>query len=272
MPVRTPLPYVVDPEDPRAPPTDVWNAMTPAERRRVQEALPSDFTLDFLPPPEGDAHSGPKEAAKDALGRYFQRVGRRVYVSGELPIYYPNERVFAADVIAVLDVEPRERDCWLVDAEGKGIDFALEIHVRGDRRKDLKKNVEKYARYGIPEYFVYDRRKGDLHGFRLPSPERRVYERIVPQQGRLTSRVLGLDLTLSANRVRFLVGDATLPDASELLARLGDRLEDVMTRKEDAERRAEELEQQLAEEQAKREEVERGLAEARAEIERLRRG
>src|SRR5262245_51107089 len=179
---QAPRPYFVDPDDPRAPSTEVWNAMTPEERMRVTEELPSDFTLDFLPPPEGDHHSVPKNAAKDALGRYFQRVGRRVYVSGELPVYYPNERVFCADVIAVLDVDPHLRDRWLVDVEGKGLDFALEVHVHGDRRKDMKKNVERYARLGIPEYFVFDRRRGNLHAFRLPSPDARVYERIAGRQ------------------------------------------------------------------------------------------
>ncbi len=279
IPARAPLPYSIDPEDPRAPPTHVWNAMTSQERTRIAEALPSDFTLDFLPPPEGDRHTGPKDAAKDALGRYFQRLGRRVYVSGELPIYYPGERVFSADVIAVLDVDPHERDRWLVDLEGKGLDFALEIHVSGDRRKDMKKNVERYARLGIPEYFVFDRARSSLHGFRLPAPDKRVYEPIVPQQGRFESRVLGMQLTLMANRVRFLIADALLPQADELLAQLGTALDEAMARTDEAQRRAEELEHALEEEQKKREEeqkkreeAERQLAELRAEIERLKRG
>ncbi len=42
-------------------------------------------------------------------------------------------------------------------------------------------NVERYARLGIPEYFVYDRKRQDLRGYRLPSPEARRYQRIVPQ-------------------------------------------------------------------------------------------
>jgi hypothetical protein len=244
--------YVVDPEDPRAPPTHVWNAMTPEERMRVVEALPSDFTLDFLSPPEGDRHFNPKAAAKDTLGRHFQRVGRRVYISGELPVYYPGERVFSADLIGVLDVEVRERDRWVTDLEGKGIDFVLEIHVRGDRRKDMKQNVERYARLGIPEYFVFDRARGDLHGHRLPAPSARVYERMASRHGRFESAVLGMDLTLIGNKLRFLIGDAAVPDADELLARLGATLDEVLASKDEAERRALELEQQLAEEQKRR--------------------
>jgi hypothetical protein len=269
---RVPLSYFIDPDDPRAPPSDLWSAMTPEERARLAEGLPSDFTLDFLPPPEGDRHSGPKHAAKDALGRYFQRIGRKVYVSGELPIYYPAERVFAADVIAVLDVEPHPRDRWLVDLEGKGIDFALEIHVHGDPRKDMKKNVERYARLGIPEYFVFDRRRENLHGFRLAAPDMRVYERITGRGGRLESRVLGMELTLEANRVRFLVGDAPVPEADELLARLDTALDGAERRALALEQELEEEQRKREEEQRKREEAERQLAEARAEIERLKRG
>ncbi|MFO0590177.1 MAG: Uma2 family endonuclease [Polyangiaceae bacterium] len=258
-------PYVIDPDDPRAPPMDVWNAMTEAERRRVAEALPSDFTLDFLPPPEGDRHLNPKVAAIDTLGRHFRRVGRQVYVSGELPIYYPGERVFSADLIAVLDVPLHERDRWLVAQEGKGPDFALEIHVRGERRKDMVKNVERYARLGIPEYFVFDRARGDLHGFRLPSSKAPAYERLSPRQGCLESRVLGMDLTLTGGKLRFRLGDATVPDADELLATLGATLDGVLASKDAAERRAEELERRT-------EELEQELAAMRAEMERLRRG
>ncbi len=239
--------------------------MTKEEQMRVAAELPSDFTLDFLPPPEGDHHSTPKNAAKDALSRYFQRTGRRVYVSSEIAVYYPNERVFAPDVIAVLDVDPRLRDSWLVDLEGKGIDFALEIHVHGDRRKDMKRNVVRYASLGIPEYFVFDRRWGRLHGFRLASRDARVYEPISSRMGRLESHVLGMELTLEADKIRFLVGDASVPEADDLLARLGAALND-------AERRSAALEQELEQEQQRREEAERKLADALAEIERLQRG
>jgi hypothetical protein len=31
-------PFLVDPADPRAPPQEIWDAMTPAERREVLDA------------------------------------------------------------------------------------------------------------------------------------------------------------------------------------------------------------------------------------------
>ena len=80
-----------------------------------------------------------------------------MYLACELPVYYPGERMFAPDVIAVMDVEPHSRMRWVVSAEGKGLDFALEVHVAGERRKDLERNVERFARLGIREYFLFDR-------------------------------------------------------------------------------------------------------------------
>src|SRR5690606_32622624 len=119
--------YIIDPNDPRAPSEAQWAKLNESERQRVADELPSE--LPRSEPPEGDPHRIPKEQALDALGEHFRRIGRRLYLSSELPVYYPEERVFAPDVIAVLDVEPHERDRWLVSAEGKGIDLAIEIVV-----------------------------------------------------------------------------------------------------------------------------------------------
>jgi hypothetical protein len=42
---RAPSTWEIDPDDPRAPPQDVWDRMSPAERRRVLEDLPSKFDI-----------------------------------------------------------------------------------------------------------------------------------------------------------------------------------------------------------------------------------
>jgi predicted Fe-S protein YdhL (DUF1289 family) len=39
-------PYVVDPDDPRAPPQEVWERMTADERKRVIDSLPSEFDFE----------------------------------------------------------------------------------------------------------------------------------------------------------------------------------------------------------------------------------
>lgn len=127
MHVSTPVsPWSIDPDDPRAPPEHVWAALSPAERKRVVDSLPSELELsEAQPPPEGDLHFNAKVAVRDTLGVHFARTGRRVYLACELPIYYPNERVFAPDAAAVLDVEPGSREKWVVEVEGKGLDLAL---------------------------------------------------------------------------------------------------------------------------------------------------
>lgn len=262
MAVTAPTGFVVDPQDPRAPPSEVWAKMTPAEQERVAASLPADLPWE-LSPPEGDHHRQAKEAAVDVLDRFFRRAGRKVYVTSEIGVYYPAEPRFAPDVLAVLDVEPHERNTWIVDKEGKGLDFVLEVHVEGDFAKDYVRNVERYARLGITEYFLFDRARVHLFGFRLPASGRRVYERIVPQLGLFESQVLGLSLALVDGKLRFLAGDAVLPQTAELLSRMGVMLDEVMSHKDD-------LERQLAEERAAKEAAETKLAEALAELEKLK--
>jgi Uma2 family endonuclease len=280
-----PTRYVFDPADPRAPDVDQWERMLPDERARVLAMLPVEVPLDLIPN-EGDPHRKAKRGVLDALDGFFQRTGRKIYLSSELGIYYPGERRFAPDLLAVTDVEPHERSSWVVATEGKGLDFVLEVHVAGDRRKDEKANVERYARLGIQEYFYFDRSRLRIAGHRLTSASARTYQRIVPQAGRYPSEVLGLDLALEGQRLRFFAGSAPLEDADERIARLSSMLDNVIAGQEDAERLAAELADKLAEEQRRREEEQRrreeeqrrredaegALAEARAEIERLKKG
>jgi Uma2 family endonuclease len=268
--MRAPIQWVIDPRDPRAPPQELWDRMTPDERQRVLDALPSEFEVSEASPPEGDFHFEAKTSAKEVLGGYFQRVGRRVYVAAELPVYYPDQPMFAPDVFAVLDVELKQRASWSVSTEGKGLDLAMEILWAGRTKKDLEHNVARYAALGISEYFVFDRRRLRLHGYRL-QPGAARYQRLVPQAGRLTSAVLGLDLAIEGEKLRFYQGLAPLPESVELIARLGSMLNDVEARMEEAERRADEAEHRADEEKQRADESEARLAEALAEIERLKR-
>src|SRR5512133_2169092 len=248
--------YTVDPGDPRAPTMAIWNEMTAAERRAVVDAPPSD--IKSTSPPCGDPHRIPKQRALEALDAFFKRKGRRVYLSNELPVYYPDEAMFAPDLIAVLDVEPKERLRWVVADEGRGIDFALEVTFHGSRQKDLELNVERYAALGIPEYFVFDRMQQRLYGWRLGDRGR--YEAIIPQLGRWESAVLGLDLAVELDRVRFYTGTAVVPELAELVARANAMVDGLQDRIAHAEARAEE-EKQRAEEEKQRAEEEKQRAE-----------
>ncbi|MBK6848184.1 MAG: Uma2 family endonuclease [Proteobacteria bacterium] len=253
--------FAVDAADPRAPAQAVWDRMSVEERREVLASLPTEIPRKTLP--EGDAHRIPKARALEALDEYFRRIGRRVYLGSELPVYYPDEAMFAPDLIAVVDVDPREREAWVVSDEGRGLDVVIEVLVSGERAKDLRRNVERLARLGIPEYFIYEPRKRRLSGHRLPAAGSKTYEPIVPQGGRWRSVLLDLDLVLDGGRLRFFHGSAPLLDAQELVSRLSAMVDDAVRRAEDEASRADD-EAKRAEDEAKRADDEAKRAEDEA--------
>lgn len=266
--------------DDESPTAAEWLALTPEGRRRVVERLPLELTHEELAAEEGegDEHREGCNDSVDALRTYYRRIGRRAYVSSNLMVFYPRERRFAPDLLVVFDVEAHRRRRWLVVDEGRGLDFALEIVDEGDRGKDLRENVARYARLGIPEYAVFDVRHARLHAFRLPSAAANEYESVELDAGRFHSRVLGLDLRVEGARVRFLAGTAALPASAELLERIEREMGELHARL-DAEARAREAEvrARLAESRAReaearaREVSEAEVARLRAELEELKR-
>jgi Uma2 family endonuclease len=244
--------------------------MTEGERRHIVDNLPSEFPPSEAHPPEGDHHTEAVYGARTALRRFFGKTGRSIYVGTNLPVYYPGRSMFSPDVMAVLDVSTHPRSSWIVSQEGKGLDLALEVLVLGKRRKDLEHNVEEYARLGIHEYFVFDRPRLHLSGYRL-RPSGRGYEPIVPQHGRHASEVLGLELRVEGERLRFLVADAELPAADELIANLEGFVDDLESRLVAAEERATEEAHRATEEARRAEAAEARLREALAELEQLKR-
>ncbi len=165
-----------------------WAAMSTAERERFLEGV-----LDALSDPrdamtEGRPHKKAKTRALDLLDLHFKAMGRVVYLAEEMAVVYPGAECFSPDVLAVVGVpqpEDDERMAWVVADEGKGLDFVLEVLHHGDRTEDLVDNVARYARLGVPEYFVYERARQQIHGHRLGAGPR--YDQILPQSGRLTS-------------------------------------------------------------------------------------
>jgi flagellar biosynthesis GTPase FlhF len=192
----------------------------------------------------------------------------------------------------VLDRDDVPRSKWMVSAEGKGLDWVLEVHVGGDRKKDAELNVARYARLGIPEYFLYDRARGRLAAYRLATPDARSYTAILPNHGLYESRVLDLDVQVEQERLRFYAGTALLLESEEFIARLQAMVDDAQRRAEEAaqlreeetrrreeearlreeETRLREEKPRLREEEARRrEEAEQEVARLRAELERLKR-
>jgi hypothetical protein len=140
------------------------------------------------------------------------------------------------------------------------LDFVLEVTLARDRDKDLVRNVARFARLGIPEYFVLDLEGPRILGYRLTPDRPAVYKRILPQQGRWASTVLGLDLSIENDRIRFMLGTAPLLDSDELLLRVSSMV-DGLVAKEEALARALEEERKRAETAEQRAET----AEQRAE-------
>ncbi len=256
---------------PMAPSAEEWEALSAAEREAVVAALPGEVTYDEMAMPEGDRHYKAKARALDVLSGYFRRQRRRIYFAAELPTYYPAVPRFAPDLLAVLDADDHERDKWVVSAEGKGLDWVLEVHVGGDRKKDAERNVERYARLGIPEYFLYDRARNRLFAYRLASPDAEVYTPILPNHGLYQSHVLGLGILVDADRLRFYAGTELLLETEDLIARVQEMCDAAQRRAEDEARLRREAERLREEETLRRESAEQEVARLRAELERLKR-
>ncbi|MEP7126154.1 MAG: Uma2 family endonuclease [Byssovorax sp.] len=228
--------------------------MSPAAREtflvRVLDAL-SDPAVAMT---EGRRHKKAKTRALDALGLHFGAIGRTMYLAEEMAVLYPGEPVFSPDLLAVVGVEEPDDDprmAWVVADEGKGLDLVIEVLHHGSRSKDLVDNVERYAHLGIPEYFVYDRLHQRILGYRLPELGARRYHRIVPQGGRYASTVLGLDLAIEGDKLRFFYGLAELPGTSDLIGRLNRMMAGLETRAGEAEARAGEAEARAGEAEAR---------------------
>ena len=117
-------------------------------------------------------------------------------------------------------------------------DWVLEVLHRGDRKKDLVENVERYAHLGIPEYFVYDRENQQVLGYRLSQRGSGRYLRIVPQLGRVPSAVLGLDLAVVGGKLQLFHGMAEVFGTGQLLGRLRGMMSDLEVRASEADGRA----------------------------------
>ena len=142
---------------------------------------------------------------------------------------------------------------------------AIDLEV--GTRSDLVANVERYARLGIPEYFVYDRLKQRIYGYRLPRPDATRYESIPSRSSRLWSGVLELELGISDGRLRFFYGEAQVPESRELMARLDALLDQRERQIEDESRARREAELRAETERAARVRAEAQVAEERSRAE-----
>jgi hypothetical protein len=128
MPATSPALWTLDPDDPRAPSVEVWERMTEAQRSRVTASLPSEFAATEECLPEGRLHYESVFWTQDSLRTHFDKLGRKIYIGANTAVYYPNERMFSPDVMAVLGVEDdHPRASWSVLEEGKALDVCSVI-------------------------------------------------------------------------------------------------------------------------------------------------
>ena len=253
MSAVAPLPL---PPRARTPSLEAWARLGPREQRAFLDAAQDALVAEQVFSPEGRLHRTAKEVAHEVLDRWFKRQGRKVYLGLEEAVFYPDADPFIPDLFAVMDVAdpgPDSDRCrWVVAEEKRGLDFVLEVLVHADRRKDLVDNVTFYAALGIPEYFVYDRKRQKLYGFRLtqlPTPR---YLSLAAEDGEIFSEVLGLGLAIEGRQLRFRSGGANLPDREELAERATRVLRahveriDAMEGELEAERQRAEAERQRA--------------------------
>ena len=238
-----PFPLRVDPETgaPMAPPEAEWARLTEAERDRTTFALIDAYNTweRETQPPEGTPHAAAQRDLFDRLSQHIGHTRQGVFLATNLLVHYPQGITCAPDLIAVLDVPLHDRFSWVVAQEGKGPELAVEFLYRGDRQKDLKHNVTRFAALGIQEYFVFDGERRRLHGWRLPEAGATSYVPIVPQYGFWSCGVLGVEFTVRDGALRVFHHGADVLGSADRIALLGQLMNDAQANAEAEAQRAE---------------------------------
>ncbi len=187
-------------------------------------------TSDGKPMGETDLYRNVMVATIETLKTYY--AGQRVYVSGNLLLYYrpgDRRRHVSPDVLVVQGLEHRDRDNYLLWEEGQAPNIVIEVTSPSTRKEDLKDKWKIYQdEIRVAEYFLFDPRSEylnpSLQGHRL---NRGRYEPILPVSGRLPSLELGLHLEADGGQLRFYdpVAQRWLPTPPEVLKQKDAELE-----------------------------------------------
>lgn len=223
---------------------------------------------DGKPMGETDQHRDEMVRLIQLLSRFF--AGQRVYVSGNLLLYYEQgnpKKSVAPDVFVVKGIAPNRRRTYKVWVERKVPDVIFEVTSRKTKKTDTTKKPDLYRQLRVPEYFLFDPTQDyldpPLQGYRAVGEQ---YELIAADaQGALVSEQLGLRLQPEGEQLMLY----RLDTGERLLTAEEARQVEAQARRiaEEARRAAEESRQ--AAERAWRAEAERRQA-AEAEIARLR--
>lgn len=258
----------------------------PVHKDAVNQEIDGVFypETDGRPMAESDLHREIMFYIIHLLQRFF--AGQKVYVSGNLLIYYEQGNRYksvAPDCFVVRGIETHKRRTYKIWEEGIGPEVVFEVSSKSTSNEDLTTKFGLYARLGVKEYFVYDPTSDYL------SPPLIGYE-LVEGQGFVPMQPLNQEVVLGD--LVFVPGESEPPEFESKLMSLRLTLDehndlvlyDVRNRqrllsdeeariKAEEERRHAEEERQRAEEERQRAEEERRHAEEerqRAEEERQR--
>ena len=202
---------------------------------------------DGKPMAESDLHRDWMVRIIELLKAHF--AGQRVYVSGNLLIYYVEgdpKKCVAPDAFVVKDCDPRRRKIYKLWEEGKPPNFVLETTSDSTQSEDLQHKMRLYARLGVAEYFLYDP-LGDwleppLLGYRMVGGG---YVPLKPDdQGGMLSEELGIIFRLENGQLALINSQSgqRLQTGSERAAVIENRLQEAEAEAHEAEVRAQEAE------------------------------
>ena len=166
-------------------------------------------TRDGRPVAETDLHYLRLAGAAYGL-RKFLANRDDVYVGSNLMVFdEPGNprRHLSPDIFVAFGVRSGSRDLFKIWEE-RPPSFVLEITSKTTRREDARTKRQRYAQWGVPEYFLYDPRaewvKPPLQGFSLHGRRyRRMPECVLPNGKRgLQCKTLGLYLWLRDGELR----------------------------------------------------------------------
>ena len=223
---------------------------------------------DGNPMGETDLHRDEMVRHIELLRHYYR--GQKVYVSGDLLVYYEqgNPKKFVVpDAFVVKGLAPKKRRIFRIWVERKTPDVIIETTSRKTRQVDLKTKPELYARLGVKEYFLFDPDREYLDppllGYRLAGE---TYQPIpLEEDGSLISEQLGLRLNDDSGRLMFV----RLDNGHRLLTAEERAQHEARARRAEAEARRAEAEARRAE-AAARQAAEAEVARLREELACLR--
>lgn len=213
---------------------------------------PVEYDDEGYPGPDGRVSESTRHAEAsnycfDALRVWFKDQPGTL-VANDLVMLFEKGNPKAAlspDLMVVFDAGNPDRSSYKVWEEGDAVPaFALEVLSTRTWREDVRVKPGLYAALGVREFWLFEPFEPHLAGYRL---EGREYTRIRPSTGGvLPSRVLGLDVIVENDRIRFrnAATGETLPDhvqSDAMRVEAEARAKSAEERARRAERRIEEL-------------------------------